>query len=58
MNKYYNEVSSACELRRADLYLVEEGAGKVAKVLEAAGQQLGAPVELKAFARFAVGESA
>ena len=53
MNKYYNEV---CLLEQT--YLVEEGAGKVAKVLEAAGQQLGAPVELKAFARFAVGESA
>ena len=52
LNKYYQEV---CLLEQA--YLIDDSAGSVSKVLAAAGKQLGAPVELRAFARYQVGES-
>lgn len=52
LNKYYQEV---CLLEQT--FLIEEGAGSVAKVLAAAGKELGAPVELAAFARYQVGEA-
>lgn len=53
ISKYYGEV---CLLEQ--MYMIEEGAGNVGKVLEAAGKELGAPVELQAFVRFNVGDAA
>ena len=37
-------------------YLIEEGAGSVAKVLDKAGKSMGAPVEITAFVRYQLGE--
>ena len=51
MNKYYGEV---CLLEQS--YLIEEGAGSVAKVLDKAGKSMGAPVEIAAFVRYQLGE--
>ena len=51
MNKYYGEV---CLLEQS--YLIEEGAGSVAKVLDKAGKSMGAPVEITAFVRYQLGE--
>lgn len=53
LKKFYGEV---CLLEQT--YLIEENGGAVAKVLEAAGKELGAPVEVAAFVRFHVGEGA
>ena len=52
LKKYYGEV---CLLEQP--YVVDEAAGSVAKVLAAAGKELGATVELGGFVRFQVGEA-
>ena len=51
LNKFYQEV---CLLDQT--YLIDDSAGAVAKVLQAAGKELGAPVEVSAFVRYQVGE--
>jgi elongation factor Ts len=51
LKKFYSEV---CLLEQS--YLIDEGAGSVSKVLAAAGERLGAPVELSAYVRYQVGE--
>ena len=51
MKKYYADV---CLVDQT--YMIDETAGSVRKVLEAAGKELGAPVSLAAFVRYTVGE--
>ena len=51
LTKYYQEV---CLLEQT--YLIDDSAGTVAKVLAAAGKDLGAPVEVRAFVRYQVGD--
>ena len=53
LRKFYAEV---CLLEQD--YVVDDGAGSVAKVLRAAASELGGPVELDGFVRFHVGDSA
>ena len=50
LRKYYEEV---CLLEQT--YVID-GEIKVGKVIEAAGEEIGAPVALKGFVRFALGE--
>ena len=51
LKKYYGEV---CFLDQT--YLIEAEAGSVAKVLKAAGKELGADVRIAGFVRYSVGE--
>jgi elongation factor Ts len=51
LKKYYGEV---CLVEQT--YMIEPDAGSVAKVLAAAGEELGAEVSIAGFVRYAVGE--
>ena len=51
LKKYYGEV---CLLEQP--YVVDDSAGSIAKVLAAAGKELGAEIELTGFVRYHVGE--